>query len=151
MLQIKPAWIWHISQTTVTEHPSHETVSFFPVSPFSGTSAPFTLFLLLQMPLCLLPTLPDCCVASQFYFKGLAEPTTALSFLKYIYIFLIYINKPRKPSISELGQETHPRFCPRLKPCPGPQKCVQHWCCSALSGTLNGQPRNFQPPAARVV
>lgn len=97
MLQTKPAWIWHISQATVTELPSHETVSFFPVSPFSGTSAPFTQFLLSQMPLCLLPTLPDSGASSQVYFKGLAEPTTALSFFKPFFSFSI--NKPRKPLI----------------------------------------------------
>lgn len=33
MLQTKPAWIWHISQATVTEHPSHETF-LFPGDPF---------------------------------------------------------------------------------------------------------------------
>lgn len=88
MLQTKPAWIWHISQATVTERSSHETVSFFPVSPFSGTSAPFILFLLSQMPLCLLPILPDCGVSSQVYFKGLAEPTTALSFFKPFFLLV---------------------------------------------------------------
>lgn len=72
----------------MTEGPSHETVSSFLVNPLSGTSAPFTLLVLLQIPLFLSPTLSDCCVASQFYFKGLAEPTMALSFFKPFFLLI---------------------------------------------------------------